>query len=70
MGKTPCQESAKAEQSIQVEQPNQATTKSLHTETPNSPASSLIYKTPPSSLQADTISNLKEEDIKALNEIL
>ena len=34
-----------------------------------SPASSLIYNTPPSSPQPDTISDLDEEDIKALNEI-
>ena len=34
-----------------------------------SPASSLIYKTPPSSPPPDTISDLDEDDIKALNEI-
>ena len=38
-------------------------------ETQKSPASSLIYKTPPSSPQPDTISDLDEDDIKALNEI-
>ena len=34
-----------------------------------SPASSLIYKTPPSSPPPDTISDLDEDDIKALKEI-
>ena len=38
-------------------------------ETQNSPASSLIYNTPPSSPQPDTISDLDEDDIRALNEI-
>ena len=38
-------------------------------ETQRSPACSLIYKTPPSSPQPDTISDLDEDDIKALNEI-
>ena len=39
------------------------------TEIHQSPASSLIYKTPPSSPPPDTISDLDEDDIKALNEI-
>ena len=34
-----------------------------------SPTSSLTYKTPPSSPQPDTISDLDEDDIRALNEI-
>ena len=70
MGKIQIQVSAKAKQPIQVTQPNQATTKPLHTEKPNSPASSLIHKAPPSSPQADTKSDVNEEDIKALNKIL
>ena len=38
-------------------------------ETLKSPVSSLIYKTPPSSPQPDTISDLDDEDIRAVNEI-
>ena len=38
-------------------------------ETQKSPASSLIYNTPPSSPQPDTISDIDEDDIRALNEI-
>ena len=38
--------------------------------TPKSPASSLVYKTPPSSPQPDTVSDLDEDNISALNEIL
>ena len=37
------------------------------TETLKSPDSSLIYRTPPSSPQPDTISDLDEDDIRALN---
>ena len=40
-----------------------------HVETQKSPASSLIYNTPPSSPQPDTISDLDGDDIRALNEI-
>ena len=40
-----------------------------HEDNIKSPASSLIYKTPPSSPPPDTISDLDEEDIKSLNEI-
>ena len=38
-------------------------------ETPKSPANLLIYKTPPSLPQSDTISDRDEDDIRALNEI-
>ena len=41
----------------------------LQMETPKSPASSLTYKTPPSSPQLDTISDLDEDNIRASNEI-
>ena len=34
-----------------------------------SPASSLVYKTPPSSPHPDSISDLNEKDLQALNEI-
>ena len=44
-------------------------TKLPQAETQKSPASSLIYKTPPSSPQPDTISDFDEDDIKALNKI-
>ena len=44
-------------------------TKLPQVETKKSPASSLIFKTPPSSPQPDTISDLDEGDIRALNEI-
>ena len=44
-------------------------TKQQHEDNIKSPTSSLNYKTPPSSLPPDTISDLDEEDIKALNEI-
>ena len=44
-------------------------TKLPQVETQKSPASSLIYKTPPSSPQPDTISDLNEDDIRALNDI-
>ena len=43
------------------------TPEQLQVEKISSPASSLIYKTPPSS--PDSISDLNEEDIAALNEI-
>ena len=41
----------------------------LHEENIKSPSSSLTYKTPPSSPPPDTISDLVDEDIRALNEI-
>ena len=41
----------------------------LQVEKISSPASSLIYKTPPSSPNPDSISDLNDEDIAALNEI-
>ena len=44
-------------------------TKLPQVETQKSPASSLIYRTPPSSPQPDTISDLDEDNIRALNEI-
>ena len=43
--------------------------KHLQVETQKSPDSSLIYNTPPYSPQPDTISDLDEDDIRALNEI-
>ena len=59
--------------SAQTKQPDMLTknepTRPPQAETQKSPASSLIYKTPPSSPQPDTISDLDEDDIKALNEI-
>ena len=47
----------------------ETTPEQLQVEKISSPASSLIYKTPPSSPNPDSISNLNEEDIAALNEI-
>ena len=59
--------------SAQTKQPDMLNknepTRPSQAETQKSPASSLIYKTPPSSPQPDTISDLDEDDIKALNEI-
>ena len=48
---------------------NDTTPEQLQVEKISSPASSLIYKTPPSSPNPDSISDLNEEDIAALNEI-
>ena len=39
----------------------------LHSETPKSPHSSSVYKTPPSSPKGDSISDLNDEDIEELN---
>ena len=50
-----------------LEEPPKTT--QLQMETPKSPAISLIYKTPPSSPQPDTILDLDDDDIRALNEI-
>ena len=47
----------------------ETTPEQLQVEKISSPASSLIYKTPPSSPNPDSISDLNEEDIAALNEI-
>ena len=47
----------------------EATSELLQVEKVSSPASSLIYKTPPSSPNPDSISDLNEEDLAALNEI-
>ena len=60
-------------ESAQSQQPLMANkdepTKLPQAETQKSPASSLINKTPPSSPQPDTIADLDEDDIRALNEI-
>ena len=53
----------------EYKQDDQPITTHPQVETLKSPASSLIYKTPPSSPQPDTISDLDEDDIRALNEI-
>ena len=50
-------------------QDDQPTTTHPQMESLRSPDSSLIYRTPPSSPQPDTISDLDEDDIRALNEI-
>ena len=50
-------------------QDNQPITTYPQMETITSPESSLIYRTPPSSPQPDTISDLDEDDIRALNEM-
>ena len=59
--------------SAQTKQPDMLNknepTRPPQAETQKNPASSLIYKTPPSSPQPDNISDLDEDDIKALNEI-
>ena len=47
----------------------ETTPEQLQVEKVSSPASSLIYKTPPSSPNPDSISDLSEEDLAALNEI-
>ena len=47
----------------------ETTPEQLQVEKISSPASSLIYKTPPSSPNPDSISDLNDEDIAALNEI-
>ena len=47
----------------------ETTPEQLQVEKVSSPASSLIYKTPPSSPNPDSISDLNEEDLAALNEI-
>ena len=47
----------------------ETTPEQLQMEKISSPASSLIYKTPPSSPNPDSISDLNEEDLAALNEI-
>ena len=47
----------------------EAKSEQLQVEKVSSPASSLIYKTPPSSPNPDSISDLNEEDLAALNEI-
>ena len=52
-----------------TESTQEADTKQLQVEKISSPASSLIYKTPPSSPNPDAISDLNEEDLAALNEI-
>ena len=59
--------------SAQTKQPDRVNknepSRTPQAEIQKSPASSLIYKTPPSSPPPDTISDLDEDDIKALNEI-
>ena len=47
----------------------EATSEQLQVEKVSSPASSLVYKTPPSLPNPDSISDLNEEDLAALNEI-
>ena len=47
----------------------ETTPEQLQVEKISSPASSLIYKTPPSSPNPDSISDLNDEDIAVLNEI-
>ena len=47
----------------------ETTPEQIQMEKISSPASSLIYKTPPSSPNPDSISDLNDEDIAALNEI-
>ena len=51
------------------ESTKETTSEQLQVEKVSSPASSLIYKTPPSSPNPVSISDLNEEDLAALNEI-